>query len=133
MEKILKIEETAFKTNDSFKYPDMDGYKITTDKQEILIGISNGQSCCESWGHFVSEDDYTQFIGANLLNVYETNKELNNKVIDLQKEEMIEDCMFFNIDTSKGTLQFAVYNDHNGYYSHDVMVRSTQFNYEGGL
>lgn len=49
MEKILKIEETSFDGKD--------GFVITTDQQEIKLGIDNGQCCCENWGYFMSEDD----------------------------------------------------------------------------
>ena len=41
-----------------------------------------------------------------------------------------EEVMFINIETSKGTLQFAVYNCHNGYYGHAVKVISEQLNVE---
>ena len=31
--------------------------------------------------------------------------------------------MFLTFKTSNGTLQFAVYNDHNGYYGHQALIR----------
>ena len=34
-----------------------------------------------------------------------------------------EDCVFLVLQTSKGELDFAVYNCHNGYYGHEVVVR----------
>ena len=30
--------------------------------------------------------------------------------------------MFVNFVTSKGVMQFVLYNEHNGYYGHDVHV-----------
>ena len=32
--------------------------------------------------------------------------------------------MFVNINTSNGALQFAAYNEHNGYYGHEAVVIS---------
>ena len=116
MEKILKIEETSFDGKD--------GFVITTDQQEIKLGIDNGQCCCENWGYFMSEDDLSEFVGSNLIAV---------KVVDtaLKKWDEIEDmyegdAMFVNIETSNGLLQFVAYNEHNGYYGHEACVISKQ-------
>lgn len=116
MEKILKIEETSFDGKD--------GFVITTDQQEIKLGIDNGQSCCENWGYFMSEDDLSEFVGSNLISV---------KVVDtaLKRRDEIEDlyegdAMFVNIETSNGLLQFVAYNEHNGYYGHEACVISKQ-------
>ena len=41
------------------------------------------------------------------------------------KEEYIDnpsDVCFLNIHTSKGDVDYAVYNSHNGYYSHAVIL-----------
>lgn len=115
MEKILSIKETSFE-NDGWGY--YDGYIITTDKQEIKVGISNGQSCCESWGEFMSQDDLSEFIGANLIKAYVTDTALKSYDI----EDMYEgSAMFVNFDTSKGLFQFVAYNIHNGYYGHDAV------------
>lgn len=119
MEKILKIEEGSFSTGN------YDGFVITTDKQVIQLGISNGQSCCESWGYFMSQDDFADFIGAELIGVSVTDDLLNVKQLS---EIESEDCytMFVNINTSKGVLQFIAYNSHNGYYGHTARVISNQ-------
>ncbi|MDD4374209.1 MAG: hypothetical protein PHG67_09855 [Bacteroidales bacterium] len=116
MEKILKIEETSFNGKE--------GFVITTDQQEIKLGIDNGQCCCENWGYFMSEDDLSEFIGTNLISV---------KIVDtaLKNWEEIEDmyegnAMFVNIETSNGLLQFVAYNEHNGYYGHEACVISKQ-------
>lgn len=124
MEKILKIEEV---TDDNTPKWLADGFTITTDKQVIKLLIGNGQSCCESWGYFMSEDDLEQFIGADLLDVNLTDTALNTKQIEKNKDNI--DCggvMFVNLDTSKGLLQFVAYNVHNDYYGHDAYVFSEQ-------
>lgn len=54
IEKIEEVEDIP----DQFKeysWCKGDGYKITTNKQEIYILIDNDQSCCESWGYFLQK------------------------------------------------------------------------------
>ena len=105
-------------------YGEYDGYKITTEKTEYLILIDNGQCCCESWGYFVSEDDINDYIGKDLIDVALTDKALNNK--KLKESGYYDDCggiQFVDFKFSDGSvLQFAVYNAHNGYYGHPIIV-----------
>lgn len=132
MEKILKIENV----ND-YKYEDpkgysysesYDGYVITTDKQEILCLISNYQSCCENWGVMESQDDMSDFIGSELLDVKLVDKALNVARWDKERGYGLDegDVMFVNFETNRGTFQIAVYNSHNGYYGHSALVESKQ-------
>jgi hypothetical protein len=119
-EKITKIEEVEDK---------MAGYKITTSAQEISILIANFQSCCEDYGYMVSEDDLESFIGADLYSIKTVDSALTVNELSL-KEYSIDQgaCVFVNLETSKGTIQFTLYNQHNGYYSHDVKITSKQLN-----
>lgn len=127
MEKIIRIEETTFKVNED-SYGAMDGYQIITDEQTIKLGIDNGQSCCENWGYFMSEDNLEEFEGAGLIDIQLTDTQLETKEINI--DEMYEgDGMFVNIITSKGLLQFVAYNQHNGYYGHSSCVISSQLNH----
>lgn len=101
----------------------MDGYKIETDIHMFHVLIDNGQSCCESWGYMSSEDDLTQFVGSELLEIRLTDKALNQKVVD--ESEYYNDMggiQFVDFVTDKGTFQLAVYNAHNGYYGHGILV-----------
>lgn len=128
MEKILRIEETNFKTKEN-DWDSYEGYQIITDKQTIKLGISDDQSCCERSGYFMSEDDFSEFIGANLIDLAITDTCLNTK--KLEEEELYEpDLMFVNLNTDKGLLQFVAYNSHNGYYGHSAVVVSEQLNHE---
>lgn len=128
MEKILRIEETNFKTKEN-DWNSYEGYQIITDKQTIKLGISDGQNCCERSGYFMSEDDFSEFIGANLIDLAITDTCLNTK--KLEEEELYEpDLMFVNLNTDKGLLQFVAYNSHNGYYGHSAVVVSEQLNHE---
>ena len=124
--KIKTIEDITVKSGN---YSEMEGYKITTDKgHELLVLIDNGQSCCEDWGYFSSEDDLENFIGAELLKVNLVNSELRVGLVKQKTDYVEEDsCMFVNVETSIGTLQLTVYNEHNGYYSHSVKVKWTEF------
>jgi hypothetical protein len=128
MEKILIIEETNFETkeNDWCSY---EGYQIITDKQTIKLGISDGQSCCERSGYFMSEDDFSEFIGANLIDLAITDTCLNTKKLE-EKELYVPDLMFVNLNTDKGLLQFVAYNSHKGNYGHLAVVVSDQLSHE---
>jgi hypothetical protein len=129
MEKILRIEETNFKTKKG-SCGGYDGYQIITDQQTIQIGISDGQACCESFGCIITNDETKEFIGAELLGISITDTALNNKKIEEIEYLDCGDAMFVNLETSEGLLQFVAYNSHNGYYGHDAVLISKQLNYE---
>lgn len=104
-------------------YSAMDGYKIQTDKHTFLVLIDNGQSCCENWGYFSSEDNLENYIGSQLKEIKLTDKALNQQVVE--KTDYYEDdggIQFVDFITDKGTFQIAVYNAHNGYYGHGIIV-----------
>lgn len=109
-----------------------EGFKIKTDTKEIVLGITNSSSCCESWGHIASEDDLTKFIGAEVLG-YRCVDDADYKEIELTKKEAGEyvgvfDCAFIDLFTNKGSLQFAVYTSHNGFYGHHMQISERQLN-----
>lgn len=128
-EKILEIKQVDTWSPDGKKYSTYEGFKITTDKQEIILAIADGQGCCEQWGYFMSNDNFEDFVGADLLDIKIVDSCLN---VERLKEicEGVTDVMFVNVETSKGLLQFTAYNSHNGYYGHDAIVSSTQLKYE---
>jgi hypothetical protein len=112
-----------------------DGFIIRTDLQSIEIGIDNYINCCEQWGYFISEDDISYFIGAELLGVSVVDNALN--VLSIEKSSEYENqlsdyeasFMFVNFETNRGLLQFVVYNAHNGYYAHKAFLRSKQLTF----
>lgn len=114
-----------------------DGYLIRTNLQDIFFGISSGQSCCEQWGYICSEEEqeFHTYVGAELLNIKLTD--VNRMVAKVDEELQYGfDCggiMFIDLETNLGVLQFAVYNNHNGYYGHSVYLRSNQLNLDEGL
>lgn len=135
MEKILSINEVEdFKLQEN-DYRKFDGYEVVTDKQKILLLIEGHQQCCESFGYFMSKDNLGDFIGAELLEITLTDTALNTKKIDEEFKYGLDyvDLMFVNLKTNKGILQFTAYNEHNGYYGHDVKVVSEQLSHEESL
>ncbi len=131
MEQILKIEEHQ----EEVRWSSMSGYAITTNEQVIKLLIDDEQSCCENFGYFMSEDDFNDFIGAQLIDIKITDTELKEGLLekydlDIESEYFEGDVMFVDIVTSKGTLQFVAYNEHNGYYGHEAKVISKQINHD---
>ena len=125
-DKILLIENVEGvsakdKINQKFMWYDhYDGVHIKTEQNEIWFLINNDQNCCEEWGYLSSEDDYSEFIGAEYRG-YDNIKtgDLDQKLPGTWEEE--QGTVFLNVNTSKGMLQFAVYNNHNGWYAHEVL------------
>ena len=115
------------------EYKGMEGYKIVTDKQEILILINNSQQCCEEWGYeacsekgiLETQDDLDDYIGAEILDIeiVDTEKDIYKSLTDKVYRFYSSNAEFVNIKTSKGKLQFAVYNAHNGYYGHKIYIK----------
>ena len=102
---------------------EMDGYKVVTDQHTYHVLIDNDQSCCESWGYLASDDDLAQYVGATLAEVRLTDKALNQQVVEASG--YYEDgggIQFVDFVTDRGVFQLAVYNGHNGYYGHGILV-----------
>jgi hypothetical protein len=102
----------------------MDGYRVTTSKTEILVLIDNAQSCCEDWGYITSEDDFSPYIGSELRWVRLTNTALNSEYVERSCRYGFDNggIQFVDFETNKGVFQLAVYNAHNGYYGHGIVV-----------
>ena len=105
-------------------FAEYDGFKIITTEHTYLILIDNGQCCCESWGYFASEDDLDGYIGKELISVELTDNARNHKKVE--ESGYYDDyggIQFVDFKMSDGSvLQFAVYNSHNGYYGHPIIV-----------
>jgi hypothetical protein len=126
-EKILTISDYS----EGESWETMSGYAIATDRQVIKLLIDDDQQCCENYGYFLSEDDFEDFIGVELIGVKVTDTELKEGLlkkhdVDMDHEYFEGGVMFVDIITSNGTLQFVAYNEHNGYYGHEAKVISQQ-------
>lgn len=134
---ILSITDRAsFKTPKGSEWHDFEGYEVVTSKQTILFGIDNHSDCCESWGHLSTEDNLDEFVGATLLGITRTDEALNTEFAKkVNGEYGLDDggAIFITLETSKGNLQFVVYNSQNGYYGHSVELVSTQLSFEDGV
>lgn len=97
----------------------------------IKIGIEEFQQCCENSGYLTTNDNINDFIGAELKEIIKVDEYFNTKKFDVKAFEdtfyMEETRMIFvNFNTDKGTFQVIAYNEHNGYYSHNVLLLSEQ-------
>lgn len=125
------------------------GWSIKTPKQTIKILIESGQKCCEDWGYIITEDkDYKRFIGWTIsaMDIIETE---DYKTISdvLSNMSPVGDrgyaavfinlhCYKFNEETRNNdteTIQFVVFNGHNGYYGHDIKIESNKLMMEDTL
>lgn len=110
--------------NPFYEEYELDGVKVDFDNDKSLVfGISTGQDCCEEWGYIsqVDNEDVTNYIGAKIRSI-----EIVDHYVSTQLEEIgvcETDCYFLNVMTTKGELNFAVYNIHNGYYGHRVTMK----------
>lgn len=123
MEKITSIKE-IYDYRINSESLDVDGWEITTNKQIIIVGISSGKSCCENYGTMSTLDNVNDFIGETLIDICLTKKDLTSLSLDNCCDD--DDSMFVTFKTSNGPFQFVLYNSHNGYYGHSVIVRSSQ-------
>ena len=121
----MKETITSIEELNDFEYKDScyDGYKVETTKNNYLLLISSYQQCCESWGYATTEEKTKDFIGAEVLSVDTTSSKLKNfNLDDYDYLEREASTLFLTFNTSKGKLQFVVYNAHNGYYSHNALI-----------
>ena len=106
-------------TSEKYRYKNLEGLYITTDKGGITLLIDNQSQCCESYGSGFLEtpDDISKYIGATIISIEDTNdSELNP-----DNKESIETQL--KIVTNRGILQYAVYNSYNSYYTHAVFLQ----------
>jgi len=127
MEQLISVDEFfGEKLEESENsWQTFDGYRIKTTERDIIIAIDDGQSCCENWGMISTEDNIVNFIGANINNVSITEGNLTSSLMKILSNEYVSsnETEFITLNTSKGSLQFAVYNCHNGYYGHSVFIK----------
>lgn len=107
----------------------LDGFSIKTKVDETIIGISSDQNCCEQAGIISTEDNLSDYIGALLWRVSLVTQEgeQDYKVIPIERKSMDPHqlhAIFVNLETQAGQLQFVLYNYQNGYYGHEVVIKS---------
>lgn len=132
MPKITEINNLDYDLDRESPYTGYEGYQIVLDDgNHLCLLISAGQSCCENYGYASTEDDLTQFIGADLMHYEIVDQDLAVKTNKLLGQEIYDSdrfpcdaggVIFLNVQTSEGPFQFTVYNEHNGYYGHSAKV-----------
>ena len=93
------------------------GYKIimSDSTKDITCKIENAHKCCEKWGVY-TKSNLDEFIGAEYRSI---------DVSKIKKEEYEEMRMVdITITTNRGSITLYLYNEHNGYYSHEVFIES---------
>lgn len=124
MSKILNIDE-VYNIDLNDRYSRYDGFVVETEEEEIYFVIQNGQQCCENWGVYLyTVENLKDYIGAEYLGYSENSCDQIIKDLEEEYVSSNETC-FLNIHTSKGDIDFAVYNSHNGYYAHTVILKIT--------
>ena len=113
---IQSIKEDTIVDNSRGWRESYEGLIIETNKGSIKLVISDSQSCCEQWGalFFETPDDVSQFVGAEILQIED---------IDIKREEFIDNETQLRVTTDRGIIQYAIYNEHNGYYSHGTILQ----------
>jgi hypothetical protein len=89
------------------------GIRIFTTKQMITMAIENTTLCCEEWGI-----DITYPIASNMIGL---------EIIDAprwQQDQITGEKTIVSIavPTVYGNIVISAWNDHNGYYTHNVQV-----------
>lgn len=119
-DEIVSIEEFVNKNRE--------GFKITTTNHIFEISIDAGYQCCEDYGYMVTECDIRDFIGSDIKSVEcVVGSDYAKRLIEFanSKEIEVESCCFLIFETSHGTLDFAIYNMHNGFYEHRIYITKT--------
>jgi hypothetical protein len=90
---------------------DTDALNITFTDDTTLQLWDGGQSCCES-RYMTCEDNLPYFVGATLTDVG------ISEAASPPEDEYGEchEIQFLDVTTSKGLIQVATHNEHNGYY-----------------
>lgn len=136
MAKILVIESDVDFEVDTTKYNrdcytrQFNGVHITLDNgKDIYFGIGNEQQCCEYWNYLEPKDDMKDFIGAEVLEIKEVKVNTLSTAMHSQLMESTDnldldagDYQAVQVITSKGILEFVVYNAHTGFYAHDTIL-----------
>lgn len=97
-----KVVEAKFSSeNDKFYIGFDDGVKISI--------WDDGQSCCEH-RYMTCDDNPKDIVGGELVSVGVKHAP------DQEDDWEVHEIAFLEVVTTKGTVQFATHNEHNGYY-----------------
>lgn len=118
-------------------YGHYEGYEIETDLRTIRVLVSSDSRCCEYFGYVASDDKLADYVGAEILKIeaaeidegdFNRSSYLKRTLHFCYEDGCLQEALeaaFVYIETDRGTLTLAVYNEHNGYYGHEVLITST--------
>lgn len=128
---IASVNLDAAIKHPSKSYGNADGVRLVfTDGTQLEFGINMVSDCCERFDYLHSDIVPEEFVGAKLLKVEEIDtwpKSISIPASAVRYDNPHEvDCdgggyQAIRILTTKGEMEFVVYNSHNGYYSHNTL------------
>jgi hypothetical protein len=125
--KIVRLQEERHRDeNDMFV--GWDGIRIELDDESLLeFKIDNFDQCCENFGYHIDENiDLLKYEGSLVKKVVVYEKENAKPEYDekyLSKDYECDYEINVIIHTDKGYFKVILYNQHNGYYRHDVSIQ----------
>ena len=121
---IEKISEGSIPLGVDGAISSYEGFFIETNKGTICLGIDDYQHCCERSGFHIEckEEDLGYYIGAKILEIVWEVGLIPEKEKDITEFDTNQ-ALPLLIKTSKGDIDLWVYNEHNGYYAHNYLVK----------
>lgn len=117
------------------------------DGNKIKIAVADGQWCCESFGTYlfvngksVPIDQFEEFVGAQIVNL-----DLDAAISDVCPPDDLKEVQYISnnygesnlknvtFTTDRGAFTIVLYNEHNGYYSHEFVIQSKKHSVKGQL
>lgn len=104
-----------------------DGYRVELDTGIVIqLLIDNRQNCCETWGYLYTPDPISTFLFADVYSWEDKTTPIAVDAVanelDISNKIVPSTAQFITFNTSVGELTFAVYNVHNGFYSHGAKL-----------
>ena len=94
---------------------------IMNDGSKISFKMQHDQKCCENFGAYTDSSPlFDTFIGA-VFESFKVGEKIRTSGSDERKLEV-------DVFTDRGKIKIVFYNEHNGYYSHDVSIHSKSIN-----
>lgn len=110
------------------------GLKIETTEGNLFFLIDNFSEEWESFGaaFFDTPDSPDKFIGSKILEIEKLEIRVDGPAwFNKEIKDVYEDQ--FRIVTSKGVLQYALYDDWGGHYTHASIVQIFDYNFKDNI
>lgn len=118
MNEIVLNVESDYET--TLQRDSYEGFKITTDQQEIFVLISTARSCCEEFDIMMYPRNF-KLEGHIITNIRYGEKSLDDDDRILDGHQYV--CVHITIATQEDPIQIVAYNIHDGYYPHTVYTK----------